>query len=59
MSCLNHKNHSLLNNLFVFLSGAIVIMVFFELLWPGSVLVYFNLNYAVFIWLLVGLILLF
>jgi hypothetical protein len=59
MRFLNYKNHSFLKDLFIFFSGLIVMMVFFELLWPASVLVYFNLNYAVFIWLLLGLMLLF
>jgi len=59
MSRLNSKNRSLLIDLFVFLSGAIILMVVFELLWPNSVLVYFNLNYAVLAWLFLGLTILF
>lgn len=59
MRRLSSKTRLRLTDIFIFLSGAIIVMVFFELIWPNSVLAFFNLNYAVLAWLILGLILLF
>ena len=36
---------------FYFISATVVLGFFFELIWPNSVLAYFNLNYLLVIWL--------
>lgn len=40
--------------IFYFLSAAMVLFVVMELLWPRVVLAYFNLNWLLLIWLIAG-----
>jgi len=44
--------------LFYFLSAVMVLSVIFELVWPGSVLVYLNVNYIFIGWVISLLLLL-
>ena len=45
--------------IFYFLSSALIIAVILEIIWPRMVLAYFNLNYLLILWLMSALILLF
>jgi hypothetical protein len=44
--------------LFYVLTGAIIIFIFLEIIWPGLVLAYFNINSVLIIWLIVGIVIL-
>ena len=46
----------ILPELFYAVSAAIVIFSCLELAWPGIVLAYFNLNWLLIFWLIVGII---
>ncbi len=46
----------ILKELFYALTAGLVIFSFMELAWPGIVLAYFNLNWLLISWLLVGII---
>ncbi len=50
--------YKILNEIFYVLTGAIVIFVLIEFTWPGLVLAYFNLNWVLIIWLIVGIVIL-
>lgn len=53
------KNLALiLQEIFYFFSAALVIAISLEIIYPGIVLVYFNLNYLVAAWIISGFILL-
>jgi len=47
-----------INELFYILTGAVVLFSALELVWPGVVLSYFNLNWLLIFWLIVGIVLL-
>jgi len=49
---------NLLNELFYALSGALLIFSLLEIVWPGLVLAYLNLNYLLLFWLAIGIIML-
>lgn len=42
--------------LFYILTAALVIFVIMELLWPGIILAYLNLNWVLILWLIVGIV---
>ena len=44
--------------LFYALTGAILLSTGLEIIWPGTVLAYLNLNYVLLAWLLNGIIIL-
>lgn len=44
--------------LFYALTGALVIFVVMEIIWPGIVLAYININYVLISWLIIGIVLL-
>lgn len=44
--------------LFHVLTGAILIFACLEIIWPGVILAYLNLNYVLMFWLIVGIIIL-
>ncbi|MFH1822122.1 MAG: hypothetical protein ABH830_00290 [Patescibacteria group bacterium] len=44
--------------LFYVLTGAIIIFAILEIFWPRLVLAYFNLNWLLILWLIVGIVLL-
>ncbi|MFA6306276.1 MAG: hypothetical protein WCV70_00070 [Patescibacteria group bacterium] len=46
------------HELFYVLTGAILIFACLEIIWPGIILAYLNLNYALIFWLIVGIIIL-
>lgn len=48
--------HNFLAELFYALTGAILIGAILEIIWPGMILAYFNLNYLLLIWLIIGII---
>jgi len=53
------KNISLIfKELFYVLTGALVIFVVLELVWPNIVLAYLNLNWVLLSWLFTGIIIL-
>jgi len=43
--------------IFYFFSAALAVLIGLEIIWPNIVLVYFNLNYLLILWLISGLIL--
>ena len=47
----------LIQELFYFLSVSLAIFFLMELVWPRVVLAYFNLNYLLLAWLIIGIIL--
>ncbi len=54
------KNLALIwKEIFYFFSWALIIAFLLELFWPKIILVYFNLNYLVILWLVSALIILF
>jgi hypothetical protein len=50
--------YKILNEIFYVLTGAIVIFVLIEFIWPGLVLAYINMNWVLIIWLIVGIVIL-
>ena len=53
------KNISLIFiELFYVLTGALVVFVILELVWPNIVLAYLNLNWVLLSWLFIGIIIL-
>ncbi|MDD4900675.1 MAG: hypothetical protein PHS62_00995 [Patescibacteria group bacterium] len=48
--------HNFLQELFYALTGAILIFTFLEIISPGMVLAYFNLNYLLLFWPIIGII---
>jgi len=53
------KNLALIfQEIFYFFSTALVLAIMLEIIWPGIILVYFNLNYLLVFWLISGFILL-
>jgi hypothetical protein len=47
-----------LDELFYVLTAAILVFVCWEIFWPGIILAYFNLNYLLIFWLVIGIIIL-
>ncbi len=47
-----------LKELFYALTGALVIFCALELVWPGIVLAYVNINWLLIFWLIVGIVIL-
>lgn len=47
-----------IKELFYVLTGAVVLFGVLELVWPGVVLSYFNLNWLLIFWLIIGIVLL-
>jgi|GEM_PF-1125275 hypothetical protein len=45
--------------LFYVLTGGLVIFIVMELLWPGIILAYFNLNWALILWIIAGIVILY
>lgn len=52
------KINSVLKEIFYVLTGALVVFAFLELVWPGVVLAYINLNWVLILWLLDGILIL-
>lgn len=50
----NGKMTIIISELFYALSGALILFVALEIIKPLAVLSYFNLNYLVLLWLVVG-----
>jgi len=50
--------YNFLLELFYCLSGAILLFAFLEIIWPGIILAYLNLNYLLIFWLIAGIIIL-
>ena len=50
--------HNFLLELFYCLTGAIILAAGLEIIWPGLVLAYLNLNYLLLVWLIIGIIIL-
>lgn len=50
--------HLTLKELFYTLTGAVLIFVIMEILWPGIVLAYININWVLIFWLVVGIVIL-
>ncbi len=46
----------ILQEIFYMLTGALVIFCLLELVWPGMVLAYLNINYVLLLWLIIGII---
>ncbi len=44
---------------FYFLTALAAVFIAFEIIWPNIILAYFNLNYLIILWFVVGLLLLF
>jgi hypothetical protein len=42
--------------LFYVLTGAVLLFAGLEIIWPGLVLAYLNLNYFLLLWLIIGII---
>ena len=51
--------HLIVTEIFYVLTGALVILVLLEIGWPRLVLNYFNINYLVVLWLIVGALIIF
>lgn len=49
-------NMKLLYELFYVLTGALLIFSIMELVWPGTVLAYININRVLIFWLLIGIV---
>lgn len=49
------KINQYLKEIFYVLTGAVVIFSGLEIFWPGVVLAYFNINWLLILWLLVGI----
>jgi len=47
-----------INELFYTLTGALVIFLIMELLWPGVVLAHINYNFVLLLWLVNGIVIL-
>ena len=61
---IEHNNHKInlyiiARELFYVLTGAICIFVILEIMWPGVVLAYINVNWVLIFWLLIGILILF
>ncbi|MFA4941521.1 MAG: hypothetical protein WC582_02915 [Patescibacteria group bacterium] len=52
------KINLIFKELFYVLSGALVIFVILEIIWPNVVLAYLNLNWVLLSWLFAGIIIL-
>lgn len=54
----DYKNAILVisRELFYVLTGALIIFALLEVIWPGIVLAYINLNWLLIFWLLLGII---
>lgn len=48
--------HAITKELFYTLTVALVIFCAFELVWPGIVLAYININWVLIFWLIVGIV---
>lgn len=48
--------HVFLTELFYVLTGAALIFVALEIIWPEIIIAYLNLNYVLIVWLFVGII---
>lgn len=46
----------LIEELFYVLTAALVIFILMELLWPGIILAYINLNWVLILWLIIGIV---
>jgi len=46
----NKSKKNITRELFYFFSLLIIVFIGFEIIWPGSVLVYLNLNYVFILW---------
>lgn len=46
------------DELFYVLTGALVVFVLLEIIWPGVVLAYINTNWVLILWLLNGMVIL-
>lgn len=55
---LDGKIISVFRELFYVLTGAIVIFSLLEIIWPGVVLAYINLNWILIFWLVAGIVVL-
>ncbi|MBI4812009.1 hypothetical protein HY798_00955 [Candidatus Falkowbacteria bacterium] len=49
---------SIFRELFYVLSGALLIFSILEIVWPGIVLAYVNINWVLIFWLIIGIVLL-
>lgn len=47
-----------LKNIFYFLGSALILFVLAEVIWPGSVIYYININYVFVLWVISWLLLL-
>lgn len=52
------KIQLIFNELFYVLTGASVVFAILEIVWPGVVLAYININWVLILWLLNGMIIL-
>lgn len=52
------KIQLIFNELFYVLTGALAVFVILEMVWPGVVLAYANINWVLILWLLNGMIIL-
>jgi hypothetical protein len=48
----------ILQEIFYWLSGVLLLAIVLEIIWPQIILVYFNLNYLAVLWFLSGFVLL-
>lgn len=55
---LMNKYYLIVKELFYVLSGALLIFSFLEIIWPGVVLAYININWALILWLIAGIVML-
>lgn len=52
------KIEIVIQELFYVLTGALVIFVLMEIVWPGLVLAYINVNWVLILWVIAGMIVL-
>lgn len=52
------KLNIIIQELFYVLTGALVIFVLMEIVWPGIVLAYINVNWVLILWVIAGMIVL-
>ena len=53
-----NKKNIILREFFYVLTGSLVLLGFLELVWPGVVLAYINLNWVLILWLFAGILVL-
>ncbi|MFH1744665.1 MAG: hypothetical protein ABH881_00675 [bacterium] len=53
---LNKKQNEILKEVFYVLTGALVVFSFMEIMSPGIILAYLNINWVLILWLVVGII---